>query len=389
MYYNSILNVLDNQTIDISGNVLPALSNQYNLGSTVQSWQNLYLGGTGTSNLYFNDSYLQQGITGFGDYPGLFTNSSIIPILNDTLSLGITGLRWKEIFMGPGTLNISGPSGSTGNATLGSDAFGIAYAKGGFAAPVLNVGASQLVPQVGGGWQIGATGTPGINYDLTAQQLDQSGNGLTGPVYSLIYGNSGATGPTGPTGYTGKTGSTGPTGLTGPTGAGFILLGATGISGYSGPISTGSTGVAYYIDAFNLQVNITNPNEKVLVYGAYQAVNTTNIVNLSSTIMRSSSTMSGTTFNSANTINLAGHTGRDVQYPRDLVSAYPGFLTSLWTLSNTATGGGSNINAITVNMQAIDYGFTAAGTYYYAMRLSTDSSYLNEYTVYLYAINLG
>ena len=161
----------------------------------------------------------------------------------------------------------------------------------------------------------------------------------------------------------------------------------TGFSGYSGPPASGSTGVAYYLDSFNLKVNVTKPNEKILVYGSFQAINTTEINNLSATIMRSQTQMSGTTFNSANTINLASDAGVDVQYPPDIDNGYTELSTSLWT--GLTTGGGAHVNATTVNMQPIDHTIGATGTYYYAIRVSTDSSNLNEKNISLYAINLG
>jgi len=218
---------------------------------------------------------------------------------------------------------------------------------------------------------------------LVVQELDPSGNGVTGPVYSLISGK------TGNTGYTGYTGYTGPTGPIGPTGSGFTFLGLTGYTGYSGPPAVGATGVAYYLDGLNLKVDVTNPNEKILVYGSFQVINTTEINNLSATIMRSQTQMSGTSFNSANTINLASDSGVDVQYPPDINTGYTGLSTSLWTISGLTNGGGAHVNATTVNMQPIDHTISATGTYYYAIRVSTDSSNLNEKNILLYAINLG
>jgi hypothetical protein len=145
------------------------------------------------------------------------------------------------------------------------------------------------------------------------------------------------------------------------------------------------------LDTFNLQVNIANPNERVLVYGSFQAGNTTTINNLSASIFRGSTIMSGITFVPLDGyINLAGNTGVDVQYPQtDTVAGYTSLTTSLWSISGLTSGGGDKLNSITCNMQAIDYGFTASGTYYYAIRVNTDSSLLNEKNIILYAINLG
>ena len=94
--------------------------------------------------------------------------------------------------------------------------------------------------------------------------------------------------------------------------------------------------------------------------------------------MRSTSIMSGTTFNSANTINLANQTNTDVQYPAtDTPSSYDGLLTSLWSFSGLISGAGDRVNTVTSNMQIIDYNIGGTGTYYYAIRVSTDSSYLH------------
>ena len=139
-----------------------------------------------------------------------------MPSVTNEYTLGLTGTRWKDLFVGPGTINIQGPTGSN-PATIGSDLSGIVYTQNGIASPYFNVG-----PNIGatsgavGGWQISgvfpsSTGSTGFVYptDLVAQVNTPSG--LTGQKYSLL----GVTGPTGHTGYTGYTGSHGPTGPTG------------------------------------------------------------------------------------------------------------------------------------------------------------------------------
>jgi len=56
-----------------------------------------------------------------------------------------------------------------------------------FTTPALNVGSNVSNPEVSGiygGWKIGATGTPGIDYDLVAQQIKATPPyTLVGPVY--------------------------------------------------------------------------------------------------------------------------------------------------------------------------------------------------------------
>ena len=117
--------------------------------------------------------------------------SDIVPLFSNVYSLGATGLRWKEIFMGPGTLNVAGPLGSTAVAKLGSDDNSILYAELGFATPFLNIGpqqSTQLAPGSIGGWRVGPTGTLGSSgYDLTAQQILTGAGGVTGLEYSLIH----------------------------------------------------------------------------------------------------------------------------------------------------------------------------------------------------------
>ena len=71
-------------------------------------------------------------------------------------------------------MNISGPAGSIGQATLGSDDSGVAYTEFGFASPFLNIGPSELTPQAVGGWKIRPLGIQGTTgYNLVAQELAQ------------------------------------------------------------------------------------------------------------------------------------------------------------------------------------------------------------------------
>jgi hypothetical protein len=197
------------------------------------------------SNIHFNEKFFMDTQVNIG--------ANVIPTQDLTFSLGSTGARWKDIYMGPGTLNILGPSGF-GNATLGSDSGGVAYTEFGFATPFINIGPSELTPQALGGWSVFPTGTPSTpSYDLVAQEVDPSGGGLTGPIYSLIKcngctGSQGATGTKGETGATGAqglTGSIGPTGATGTKGETGSIgpTGAIGSQGLTGPIGpTGATG---------------------------------------------------------------------------------------------------------------------------------------------------
>lgn len=147
--------------------------------------------------------------------PMVMVAGSIVPNQDNVYSLGLTGSRWREICIGPGTLNISGPSNVWG--TIGTDQNGIVYTKYGFATPFINVGPAldSLDPGAIGGWVIGPTGTYGSpDYDLIVQQKSLGAGvpaGLQGPIYSLTKpaGTTGSVGPTGPIGLQGVT-----TGLT-------------------------------------------------------------------------------------------------------------------------------------------------------------------------------
>jgi hypothetical protein len=136
-----------------------------------------------------------------GGTGGVVVSGDILPSQNNVFSLGMTGARWKDIFMGPGTLNIAGPTVAT-FATLGSDNAGIAYTEKGFATPFITVGPAfnaLVAPGSIGGWKIGPTGSISSisNYDLVAIHSDASGNiyGPTGGV-SLLNTNSGPYAPT-------------------------------------------------------------------------------------------------------------------------------------------------------------------------------------------------
>jgi hypothetical protein len=188
---------------------MPTITGQIPQGSTGSVLLNYP---TGTNDLYYaNTLQVERRATG---NDRIYASGDIIPTADNTYQLGTTGAAWKEIVMGPGTLQIYGPSNNV--ATLGADNNGIAYTASGIATPFINVGPtiSSTLGAIGG-WQVGPTGTAGApGFDLVARQLiPDGGGGLTGPSYSLLSG----TGPTGLTGH-GPTGMTGITGATGPAG---------------------------------------------------------------------------------------------------------------------------------------------------------------------------
>jgi hypothetical protein len=218
VYYNDVLRVMDTTNygatgvnVGVSGSIVPLSNNTYSLGTTGYRWSDLYIGtgsvNIGNVNLSSSTTTPFTGSTG----PSLIINSNLLPNTSNFYTLGASGASWRDLFVGPGTINIQGPVGAKNVATIGSDLQGIVYTQYGFASPFLNVGPEIYTDQAVGGWQIIGTGYSGANgfvpTDLYAQVNGQSGP--TGPSYSLIFGKYG------PTGYTGYTGPQGTFGLNG------------------------------------------------------------------------------------------------------------------------------------------------------------------------------
>ena len=414
----------------------------------------------------------------------LDVGGNVIPRLSNTYSLGLTGSRWKEIFIGAGSLNIAGPTPSSIPATIGSNLAGIAFSQFGFVTPFLNLGPSinEFAP-LGtiGGWNIFGTGPTGEYFtDLRAQIINTGGSGFTGPSYSLLFNNgyTGDTGPTGfaatgPTGVTGRTGptgfaSTGPTGFaatgptgptgfaatgptgptgfaatgptgfaatgptgfaaTGPTGfaatgpTGFAATGPTGVTGRTGPTGfaatgpTGPTGSAqvnisyisntgftgpvttgvgktgnYFLDAAYLgPINVTNVNNKYLINASCQLLSSAGLKNVSTSILRSNTGMTGTTL-PITYINLANNSQKDVIYPPSHIgtASLNDLNTSLWSYSVVTNPSAQSVAGITVNMQAYDTNFSSTGNYYYAIRVDTDTDRIYYGNIRLSSINFG
>ena len=274
--------------------------------------------------------------------------------------------------MGPGSLNIAGPTGSDVDATIGSNLSGIAYSQFGFATPFLNVGPNinPLAPLgTVNGWNISGTGPSGQPFtDLVAQLINTGGSGFTGPAYSLINKN-GLTGPTGPS-----------------TNVNIAYISNTGYTGANLAV-TGTTG--YFLDAVNLPINVTNITNKYLINASCQILSSSGISNISSSILRSTTKMSGTQL-PAQYINLANNSQTDVVYP----PAHTGqsnlndLNTSLWSMS-TPNPNTASLNGATINMQAYDTGFPGATGYYYAIRVETDSTKLYYGNIRMSSINFN
>jgi hypothetical protein len=119
-------------------------------------------------------------------------SGNLIPNSDAYYSLGQTGSRWSEIFVGHGTINIAGPVGSTANGTIGTDDNSIVYTSSGFATPFINIGPSVTAINAGdiGGWVIAPTGAQfSPEYDLVVTQKGINAAfpaGITGPQYSLL-----------------------------------------------------------------------------------------------------------------------------------------------------------------------------------------------------------
>ena len=177
--------------VGVSGSIVPLTNNTYSLGTTGYVWSELYVG---TGSVHIGDVNLSSTTTSFtgSTGPSLIINSNLLPNTSNFYTLGASGTSWRDLFVGPGTINIQGPVGAKNVATIGSDLQGIVYTQYGFASPFLNVGPEIYKNQAVGGMKIISTGVTGPNGifigDLAAQINTVSGP--TGPVYSLTNSNS-------------------------------------------------------------------------------------------------------------------------------------------------------------------------------------------------------
>jgi hypothetical protein len=151
-------------------------------------------GPTGSNNVYYNDT-LQLGVSGSTAFVSV--DGNLYPAANLTYSLGITGQRWKDIFVGPGTIYVGGYTGTTGatDAAISADVSGVATLPRGIAASRIAVNPQQYTPSIQNAWTIGTTGTYGAaGYDIVVQQYGATGP--TGPFYSLTTPSGGGFLPT-------------------------------------------------------------------------------------------------------------------------------------------------------------------------------------------------
>jgi hypothetical protein len=122
-------------------------------------------------------------------YVSIDQSGNVVPTgTTNTQTLGYPDHRWRDVYVGPGSLNILSPNGSN-TATLGADNNGIAYTESGFSTPFINLG-PEVSAEAGllGGWRIDASNlnaTTGLYTDLYATQIDDSGNLQNTPISLL------------------------------------------------------------------------------------------------------------------------------------------------------------------------------------------------------------
>jgi hypothetical protein len=175
--------------LTLQGDLIPSANEVYSLGSTGLKWKDIYVG---TGSLHIGNATLSATGT------AIIFNGDLIPASTNTFSVGNADNLLKCMHIGPGTVFI-GPTG-----TLGNDDNGIMYSQYGFAAPNIALGASVpgATGVVEGGVRLTLTGSTGpIQY-----QHIGTGGVATGPVYTLLTSD---TQNTGPTGYTGPVGANG------------------------------------------------------------------------------------------------------------------------------------------------------------------------------------
>jgi hypothetical protein len=171
-------------TTDVSMGHNLIVVNDVGIGNNLDVLQNVKI----RNNLEINDIVLSKtiitgptGPTG----PALQINAHFVPSIDNQYSLGSFTNKWKDLYVGPGTINIVGITGNV-FATIGTDLQSIIYTETGFATPFINIGPVISSARAVGGWNIQSLGVPYTpSFDLVAQE--NSISGLTGPIYSLIH----------------------------------------------------------------------------------------------------------------------------------------------------------------------------------------------------------
>ena len=115
-------------------------------------------------------------------------------------------------------------------------------------------------------------------------------------------------------------------------------------------------------------------NKLYLINASCQVLCSGGIQNLSASIFRSSTGMTGYSLPSSY-INLANNQKTDVVYSPDTAN-FTDLNTSLWSFS-VLSAGSTRVNGYTINMQSYDRGLTGSGPYFYAIRVNTDTASLN------------
>lgn len=146
---------------------------------------NIVLYNKSDEGYYYNNSL--EVVLDASNNPQLDISCNFIPKNTNIYSLGSETSRWKDLYIGPGTINILSTLGGE-NATLGSDNNGIAYTETGFASPFITVGPAQLIPNTTGGWKIQPEGIAETSsYELSVKEISASGITIE-PTYSLLRG---------------------------------------------------------------------------------------------------------------------------------------------------------------------------------------------------------
>jgi hypothetical protein len=179
--------------IGITGNVL----DKYPSGITGYSGSYIYnnnstkfVNAGSNSNVGFEFVYV-SGDTGpvtLGTIglSGMYNCRNLVPDSSLTYDLGDNTNRWKSMYVGPGTINFLGNTG-TATATIGVNQLGFVYTPQGFTTPIANLGAKETGnPLVlSGGWAFTSdTINNSIIYELT-----EGGIGITGTTTYLNYKN--------------------------------------------------------------------------------------------------------------------------------------------------------------------------------------------------------